>query len=109
MSYSKIIGDFSTKTLYFCLFSVVMSVFTIAFILSPLGSSMIGHLIIIASIIGLIYYNTTHTFDFVDKLKINLWQKNESWNPLETNVIFNYLLNFCLIFLAYSVLKRMIY
>jgi hypothetical protein len=82
----------------------------ILFILTPLNtfilSSMFGKIIIIALLGYTLYYNTQKTNKFVNHFNVNIWNENENWNLLQTNVLCGYVFSIFLLTLIISVLRH---
>jgi len=108
-SSSLMIIEFSkaTQNVCMCLGVSVMSI--ILFMMTPLNtfmlSSIFGKVIILILLGYTLYYNTQQTNKFVKNFNINLFYKNENWNPLKTNVLCSYIFSIFLLVLIISVIR----
>ena len=107
---SSIIVEFSKSTHNVCMCLGVSVILIILFILTPLNtfmlSSMFGKIIIITLLGYTLYYNNQQTNKFVNHFNVNIWNENENWNPLKTNILCNYIFSIFLLVLIISVFRH---
>jgi len=110
MSSSQMVIQFSKATQNVCM-CLGLSVFLIIlFMMTPLNtfilSSIFGKVIIMTLLGYTLYYNTTQTNKFIKDFNINIWNENDNWNPLKTNILCSYIFSLFLLVLIVSVFIR---
>jgi hypothetical protein len=110
MSSSQMVIQFSKATQNVCM-CLGLSVFLIIlFMMTPLNtfilSSIFGKVIIMTLLGYTLYYNTTQTNKFIKDFNINIWNENDNWNPLKTNILCSYVFSLFLLVLIVSVFIR---
>lgn len=107
MSSSEMIILFSKSTQNVCMCLGLSVFFIILFMMTPLNtfflSSIFGKVIITTLLGYTLYYNTTQTNKFVKDFNINIWNENEGWNALKTNVLCSYIFSAFLLVLMISI------
>jgi hypothetical protein len=109
MSTTTMIVKFSNATQNVCMCVGLSVVCILLFLMTPLNtfilSSIFGKVIILTLLGYTLYYNTQQTNHFVKDSNVNIWNENEHWNPLKTNVLCSYIFSLCLLVLIISVIR----
>ncbi len=110
MSSTLTIIEFSNATQNACKYLGLASIFIIVFMMTPLNtfllSSIFGKLIILILLGYTLYYNINQTNQFLNNFNVNIWNENEGWNPLKTNVLCSYIFSIFLLVLIFSVIHN---
>ena len=110
MTSSLMIIEFSKSTENVCMCLGISVLFIILFMMTPLNSfilsSIFGKVVILTLLGYTLYYNTEQTNKFVKLLNINIWNENESWSPIKTNIICSYIFSFFMLVLIFSVIRK---
>ena len=53
-----------------------------------------------------LYYNTTQTNKFSKNFNVNIWNQNETWKQIKTNIICSYIFSLFLLVLIISVIRK---
>ena len=97
---------FSTgRILNFSTFSQKILIFSLISFHSFLLSSIFGKVIIVTLLGYTLYYNTTQTNKFSTNFNVNIWNQNENWNPIKTNIICSYIFSLFVLVLIISVIR----
>jgi hypothetical protein len=107
---SSIIVEFSKSTHNVCMCLGLSVILIILFILTPLNtfmlSSFFGKIIILTLLGYTLYYNTQQTNKFINHFNINIWNENDNWTPLKTNILCNHIFSIFLFVLIISVFRH---
>jgi hypothetical protein len=110
MTSSLMIIEFSKSTENVSICLGISVLFIILFMMTPLNSFMLSSIfgkVVILTLLGYtLYYNTEQTNKLVKLLNINIWNENESWSPIKTNIICSYIFSFFMLVLILSVIKK---
>ena len=102
--------EFAKSTQNVCKCLGLSVILIVLFMMTPLNnfilSSIIGKIAILTLLVYTLYYNTVQTNKFVNNYKVSIWNKNDNWDPLKTNVLCNYVFSFFLLVLIFSVIRK---
>ena len=62
-------------------------------------------MIILTLLAYTLYYNTTQTNKFSKNFNVNIWNQNENWKPIKTNIICSYIFSLFVLVLIISVIR----
>ena len=109
MSSSLMIIEFAKSTQNVCMCVGLSMLLIICFMISPLNSFMLSSIfgkVIILTLLGyILYYNTIQTNKFSKNFNVNIWDQNENWNPIKTNIICSYIFSLFVLVLIISVIR----
>ena len=109
MSSSLMIIEFAKSTQNVCMCVGLSMLLIICFMISPLNSFMLSSIfgkVIILTLLGyILYYNTIQTNKFSKNFNVNIWNQNEKWNPIKTNIICSYIFSLFVLVLIISVIR----
>ena len=109
MSSSVMIVEFTKSTQNVCMCVGLSMLFIILFMISPLNSFMLSSIfgkVIILTLLGYtLYYNTIQTNKFSKNFNVNIWDQNENWKPIKTNIICSYIFSLFVLVLIMSVIR----
>ena len=110
MSSSSMIVEFTKSTQNVCICVGISMLFIIIFMMTPLNSFMLSSIfgkVIILTLLGYtLYYNTTQTNKFSKNFNVNIWNQNETWKQIKTNIICSYIFSLFLLVLIISVIRK---
>ena len=110
MSSSSMIIEFTKSTQNVCICVGLSMLFILIFMMSPLNSFMLSSIfgkVIILTLLGYtLYYNTTQTNKFSKNFNVNIWNQNETWKQIKTNIICSYIFSLFLLVLIISVIRK---
>ena len=104
------IVEFTKSTQNVCICVGISMLFIIIFMMTPLNSFMLSSIfgkVIILTLLGYtLYYNTTQTNKFSKNFNVNIWNQNETWKQIKTNIICSYIFSLFLLVLIISVIRK---
>ena len=110
MSSSSMIVEFTKSTQNVCICVGISMLFIIIFMMTPLNSFMLSSIfgkVIILTLLGYtLYYNTTQTNKFSKNFNVNIWNQNETWKQIKTNIICSYIFSLFLLVLIISFIRK---
>ena len=108
-SSSLMIIEFTKSTQNVCMCVGLSMLLIICFMISPLNSFMLSSIfgkVIILTLLGyILYYNTIQTNKFSKNFNVNIWDQNENWKPIKTNIICSYIFSLFVLVLIISVIR----
>jgi len=110
-STTDMIIEFSKTTHNICICLSVAAIIIILFMFTPLNNFLLANIfskiIILALLLFILYYNINQTNKFSQNFNVNIFNENENWNHVKTNIICSYIFSAVMLVLILSIIKKL--